>query len=230
VAGFFIYLIPITMKEKSLEFTFKARYYQLGNLNAETRQIWFVLHGYGQLARYFSKKFTRLTDHNICIIAPEGLSRFYLEPVESRALTGNNRVGATWMTAENRLMDIENYITFLNAVHSRVMSAYPDTPLTLLGFSQGVATASRWAIHNPELFTRIILWAGIFPQDMDFTRGKEILSKKEVVLVYGNQDPYITDQRLAEITHLTNKMGIQPPVITFEGGHEIDEATLVTLC
>ncbi len=218
------------MKEKLLEFSFTARYYQLGNLNAETRQIWFVLHGYGQLARYFSKKFSQLTEHNICVIAPEGLSRFYLEPVESRALTGNNRVGATWMTAENRLMDIENYITFLNAVQKKVMAEFSHIPVTLLGFSQGVATACRWALHSPELFARIVLWAGIFPPDMDFTRGKEILSKKEVVIVYGNQDPYITNQRVAELTHLTNMLGIQPPVITFEGGHEIDETTLVTLC
>lgn len=218
------------MKEVFLEFNFKARYYQLGKMNADTRQVWFVLHGYGQLARYFSNKFNSLVDHNICIIAPEGLSRFYLEPVESRAVTGNNRVGATWMTAENRLTDIENYINFLNASYRKVMSANPHTPVTLLGFSQGVATASRWAIHNPDLFSRLILWAGVFPPDMDFSRGKEILSKKEVVMVYGKHDPYITDQRLTELTQLIDKLGIEPSIITFEGGHEIDEATVLSLC
>lgn len=202
----------------------------MGELNNETRQVWFVLHGYGQLARYFITKFSVLTERNICIIAPEGLSRFYLEPIASRAVTGNNRVGATWMTAENRLVDIENHLHFLDTVYKEVMATFSNLPVTLLGFSQGVATASRWALQTPELFTRIILWAGIFPLDMDFTRGKEILSKKEVILVYGKDDPYITDHRLTEITHLTGKLGIDPPVITFRGGHEIDKATLLRLC
>jgi len=217
------------MNEVSLEFSFKAHYYQLSPLTSDTRQVWFVLHGYGQLARYFIKKFAALKEHNICVIAPEGLSRFYLEPVESRAITGNNRVGATWMTSENRLTDIENYLHYLDVLYAKVMNDFPQLPVTLLGFSQGVATASRWAIHNPDLFSRMILWAGIFPPDMDFTRGKEIFSTKEVTLVYGNQDPYINDQRLAEITELTQKLGIQPPIITFAGGHEIDEATLISL-
>jgi len=217
------------MNEVTLEFSFKAHYYQLSPLTSETRQVWFVLHGYGQLARYFIKKFDALKERNICVIAPEGLSRFYLEPVESRAITGNNRVGATWMTSENRLTDIENYLHYLDALHAKVMDDFPQVPVTLLGFSQGVATASRWAIHNPHLFSRLILWAGNFPPDMDFTRGKEIFSTKEVTLVYGTQDPYINDQRLAEITELTQKLGIKPPIITFDGGHEIDEATLLSL-
>jgi hypothetical protein len=71
------------MEESDISFQFRARYYKLGEINAATRQIWFVLHGYGQLAQFFIKKFNTLTDHNVCVIAPEGLSRFYLEELQA---------------------------------------------------------------------------------------------------------------------------------------------------
>jgi predicted esterase len=215
------------MQEKVIEFTHRARYYQSGNLDKHTRQLWFALHGYGQLARYFVKKFEVLHEHQICVIAPEGLSRFYTEDVEKRAVTGNNRVGATWMTAENRVMDIENYLTYLDAVYLTVTQSFDPIPVTLLGFSQGAATASRWALHTSSPYERLILWAGIFPPDMDFKKANKILSAKSVHLVYGTKDPYLNNQRLQEMTSLNNKLNLHPPVTTFEGGHEIDDKTLL---
>lgn len=215
------------MQELSLEFSFKARYFQSTEITVNTRQVWFVLHGYGHLARFFIKKFDLLKNKDVCVIAPEGLSRFYLEELEKREVTGNNRVGATWMTAENRLMDIENYLRYLDAVHHEVMINFPTIPVTILGFSQGAATASRWAVHNEDNFERLIIWSGIFPPDMDFKKGNEVLSKKKLELVYGKNDPFITDKRLSEIASLTEKLGLHPPVTSFEGGHEIDEPTLL---
>ena len=51
----------------------------LGALSAETREIWFVVHGYGQLAEYFIRHFRGLDDGTRYIVAPEGLSRFYVK-------------------------------------------------------------------------------------------------------------------------------------------------------
>lgn len=215
------------IQEKTVEFSCKARFYQVSELNEHTRQLWFVLHGYGQLARFFLKKFEVLQQHQVCVIAPEGLSRFYTEAVENRAVTGNNRVGATWMTAENRLMDIENYLVYLDQVYRVITQNVQSIPVTILGFSQGAATASRWALHTAFPFERLILWAGIFPPDMDFRKGHEILSTKDVALVYGTQDPYLNDKRLQEMTSLTEKINLKPPVITFDGGHEIHPETLL---
>ncbi|MBX2964448.1 MAG: alpha/beta hydrolase [Cyclobacteriaceae bacterium] len=215
------------MQEHELAFNFKARYYQLGQIDSKTKQVWFVLHGYGQLAKFFLPKFEILLNHEICLIAPEGLSRFYLEDVTSRAVSGNQRVGATWMTAENRLMDITNYLNYLQQVYLSVRDKFASLPITLLGFSQGAATASRWAINNPQNFDRLILWAGIFPTDMDFTKANEVLSNKNVMLVYGTNDPFLSEKRMKEMTDLTRKLGFEVPAITFGGGHELDEATLL---
>jgi predicted esterase len=216
------------MQEFTTHFNFNARYYALGTLTGQTKHVWFVLHGYGQLARYFLQKFEVLQQKGIYVVAPEGLSRFYLEDVTKRAITGNNRVGATWMTAENRLMDIDNYLTYLQQIYTEVIGTKKCT-VSLLGFSQGAATASRWALRHPHNFKRLILWAGIFPPDMDFDKGKQILADKEITMVYGEHDPYVTDERLNEMTNLANRLQVTPNVITFPGGHEIDSQTLEKL-
>ena len=212
------------MEESDISFQFKARYFRLGEITSATRQIWFVLHGYGQLAQFFVKKFNALTGHNICVIAPEGLSRFYLEEIQAGGRK-NNRVGATWMTRENREMDIENYLTYLDNIYKKEI-ADKKIPVTVLGFSQGSATATRWALSGNIEFNRLILWSGIFPPDMNFESGHKILENKQTFLVYGKQDPFLNDSRFAEMKMLTEKLGVEVNQITFEGEHEIDVSTL----
>jgi predicted esterase len=216
------------MQQHEIEFNLKARYYKLGDVNANTKQIWFVLHGYGQLAQYFIRKFAALEQHNICVIAPEGLSRFYLENFEAGKGRKSNRVGATWMTRENREMDIANYIAYLNMIHQKEIGS-SNIPVTIVGFSQGSATASRWALQESLTYNRLILWAGVFPPDMDFDTGKQILQKKEVLMVYGKQDPFLTDERFTEMKVIIEKLGTDIEIITFEGDHDIDQETLIKL-
>lgn len=216
------------MNELEVDFNFRARYFTLGN-KAAAGKIWFVLHGYGQLAQYFLRKFAPLEAAGHYVIAPEGLSRYYLEDAATRNQTGNNRVGATWMTRENRLQDIHNYITYLDAIYRKEVPPGFNGQINILGFSQGAATASRWAMHDNSPFHRLILWAGVFPPDMDFRKGAELLKQKEVIEVYGTQDPFITEARLAEVTALNEKLEIHPHVIAFDGGHEIDAETLKQL-
>ena len=74
----------------------QARYYTLGTLDTNTKHVYIVLHGYGQLASQIIHKFDDMADE-VFIIAPEGLSRFYWD-----GMTGT--VGASWMTKEDRFM------------------------------------------------------------------------------------------------------------------------------
>jgi predicted esterase len=217
------------MQELTTEFNFKGRYFKLGEIDAQTKAVWFVLHGYGQLAQYFLPKFKSLPAHNICVIAPEGLSHYYLEDAASRNKTGSTRVGASWMTRENRLTDIENYLTYLNSVFLRETGSHKNLDVTLLGFSQGAATASRWALSHSVYFRRLILWAGILPADMDFEKGKQLLKTKDVTLVYGRHDPFLNETRFGEMRMLSEKLGITPEPVVFDGAHEIHESTLLTL-
>lgn len=213
------------MKSEEVIFNFKARYFKSGNITAATKQIVFVFHGYGQLAKYFLRKFETFANEETVIIAPEGLHHFYLEDVNSRNQTKNNRVGATWMTRENRLMDIENYLAYLNSILYRELASR-KIPLTVLGFSQGAATATRWVLQGNIEFNKLILWAGIFPPDMNFEEGHQILSGKSIYHVIGEDDPFVTDERKAEMEVLCNQLAIEPTRITFKGGHEMDTAAL----
>jgi predicted esterase len=217
------------MTIQETDFNFKARYYKLGEITPQTKKVWFVIHGYGQLAQYFIKKFSALEDPETCVIAPEGLSRFYLEDVTKRSQSGNNKVGATWMTRENRLMDIENYLTYLNSIFRKEIPNSFSGQITLFGFSQGGATVSRWALDGKVSYDRLILWAGIFPNDMDFEKGTSLFKDKEIIEVFGDRDPFLTDSRLIEMKKLNKKLSLEPTLIEFKGGHEIDQQTLLQL-
>ena len=217
------------MKEQELYFNYKARYYTQGELTTTTKKIWFVLHGYGQLAKFFISKFKVLSEAGVLVIAPEGLSKFYLEDVTSRARTGNNRVGATWMTRENRLTDIDNYIAYLNTIYQKEVPYDFEWEVTVLGFSQGAATATRWSIEGNPVFNRLILWAGVVPPDMNFEKAHEKLKDKKIIEVFGKTDPYLTDERLKEVTSLNARLNINPTLIEFDGGHEINREVLIGL-
>lgn len=214
-------------KSEEVEFNFKARYYKSSDITASTKAVWFVLHGYGQLAQFFIRKFSALQERNICVIAPEGLSRFYLQNISEAGSRASDRVGATWMTKENRLMDINNYLEYLTSVYRKEIIT--DIPVSILGFSQGSATASRWALSGQIQFEQLILWAGIFPPDMDFDTGREILKDKKVIHVYGKSDPFLSDTRFQEMRSLTKKLGTHVTEIAFEGAHDIDTPTLLKL-
>lgn len=82
-----------------------ARYWTLGEAES-AEEVWVVLHGYKQLARRFIRRFKPLDNGRRLIVAPEGLSRFYVSPSEGRHGVASV-VGATWMTREDRRAEID---------------------------------------------------------------------------------------------------------------------------
>lgn len=208
--------------EQSISFNFNARYCKLGDITPDSKAVWFVLHGYGQLATYFIKKFEVLVDQGHCVIAPEGLHRFYL-------MGFNGRVGASWMTREDRLRDIENYLKYLNGIYRAEIPAERGFKINVLGFSQGAATASRWVTQNEVSFDKLILWAGIFPPDLNMDLSSTRLQDKKIYLTYGLQDQYVTAEKLSEQNELVSRLGVNTEVLTFDGGHEIDNDTLLAI-
>ena len=216
------------MEEQKVSFEFNARYYRSGDITPQTKAVWFVLHGYGQLARYFLRKFAVLQQNDICVVAPEGLSHFYIDNFQPGSGRASDRVGATWMTKENRSADIDNYVRYLNNVY-RVTVGQTSVPVTILGFSQGAATATRWALANRINFNRLILWSGIFPPDMDFDSARQVIHEKEIFWVYGSGDPFLSDERHQEMKKMATRLSAAVNEIVFEGAHEIDEGTLLRL-
>jgi len=204
-----------------------ARYFTLGS-PAGAGEVWFVCHGYGQLAARFLEKLRVLDDGRRHLVAPEGLSRFYLteSPTE-------RRVGATWMTREDRLAEIDDYVRYLDAVYDDVFGRIDRARVTVhaLGFSQGAATVSRWTAMGRSRIDRVILWGGEFPPDLDLT-GADVagrLRAARLTLVYGRSDEYITPKVLARVTEQLGAHDIPYREIPFSGGHELNEAVLKEL-
>ena len=202
------------MQEHALTTSRTARYFTLGTL-ARAADVWFVCHGYGQLAARFLERFRPLEAEQRCIVAPEGLSRFYLS--ESPA---ERRVGASWMTREDRLHEIEDYVRYLDAVHAAVAPKAAQT--TALGFSQGTATVCRWAALGSSRIERLILWGGEVPPDLDLKR----LRVPKLVLVYGTRDEFFTPKIVAVNEARLRDHGIPYELLSFDGGHALDADTL----
>ena len=108
-----------------------------------------------------------------------------------------------------------------------LLARLADFKISILGFSQGVATISRWVTQSDCHFDRLFLWAGIFPPDLDFDFSRSKLDGKEIYLIYGNQDPYLTQEQSNNLEVAISRLKITPEKVTFEGGHELHPSTLL---
>lgn len=178
-----------------------------------------MLHGYGQLAENFIENFSPFAAEDVCVIAPEGLSRFYVDE-----LTTHEEVGASWMTRIDRENEIQDYVSYLDAVVEDVGSQ-PST-LNVLGFSQGAATASRWTAFGEPSVDRLVLWGGGVPPDLDLDEHSETLEELEITLVLGAKDPYLSRSDLEALEQRLASNGLGVDTITFDGGHHIDPSIL----
>ena len=130
----------------------------MGDLST-AREAWLILHGYGMLAQGILHWFRHAEREGRVLVAPEGLSRFYVEH------GGIRRVGASWMTREDRAHEIEDMVGYLELAVTSVVGSIPR--LEVHGFSQGVSAAARWLSRTSRPVARLACWAGSFPEDAD---------------------------------------------------------------
>ncbi len=207
------------MDEHHLPIRRTARYYTMEPTGA-VRDVWFVLHGYGQLAAFFLKNFEALDDGQRLIVAPEALSRFYLP--------GHQRVGASWMTKEDRHTEIEDYLAYLDALYDHVLEDLDPDAVTVhvLGFSQGTDTASRWALLGYARVDHLVLWAGDLAHDLDLDAHRAALRRLGLTFVVGHSDEYLTPDRLAEHEARLRRHDVPYRLVPFDGGHHLDADVL----
>ncbi|HIP31240.1 MAG TPA: phospholipase [Crocinitomicaceae bacterium] len=188
--------------------------YQILNDSPQAKTVLYVLHGYGQLVKFFIRKFQSV-DSSILIVAPEGMHRFYLK--------GNyGRVGASWMTKEARETDIMDNLSYLNSLDEQISKQYPIEKRILLGFSQGGATAARWKMNQSVHFDATIIWGSDFPLD---SKNAEYLKKEENnYFVIGDNDEFFDAEKRHLLTEQFLSLGFK--TTAYQGGHDIDAKTL----
>jgi len=189
-----------------------ARYVTVGTVGPSLRELWIVCHGYGQLASRFAAGFEPLAENTRLIVAPEGLSRFYIDRAQQKLM------GASWMTREDRLHEIEDYLGYLDAVYREVRERVGrELPVAALGFSQGVATATRWAARTAAPVTRLVVWGGTLPPEVDLS----VFTGRRVTEVCGDRDELITAKIRAGEAERWRAAGVPFEVKVFSGGHEV---------
>jgi predicted esterase len=207
------------VREHHLRVARTARYHTLGD-PATARAIWVVVHGYGQLARFFLNKFKGLED-GLLIAAPEGLSRFYLD-------NAHQRVGATWMTREDREREIDDHIHYLDLLVQELLHTTGPRPVHALGFSQGVATVSRWNTSGSTRVSRLVLWGGSLPPDID-TAAMQHWTRSRVDVVQGVNDDIVPGSVAEQTVQRLSSAGIVHQLHQHRAGHALDTLLLGSL-
>ena len=208
-----------------------ARYYTLGPTHGFPRELWFVVHGFGQLAGRFIKQFAALDDGTRLIVAPEALNRFYLDDIPQRRQQSAPRVGATWMTREDREAEIADYVSYLDRVATEVRHhlAGASPRIVVLGFSQGTATVSRWLAASEMRAERVVLWAGTIPPELAVAAWYDRLHGAALTIVAGEQDEYATPAVVATEAERLSTAGVPFTLQRFVGPHNIDPTALQAL-
>ncbi|MCB0754453.1 MAG: phospholipase [Flavobacteriales bacterium] len=215
----------MSQAEKSfIEVPRTGRYFRLNSVQPLTKNVWIVFHGYGQLAEYFIKHFEELDENENCVIAVEGLSRFYVD-----GLTG--RVGASWMTKDDREQEIIDQSNYINRVleDAGVDPNSEKYNLIVLGFSQGTATAIRWMVNNNFRPEHLVMWAGSFPHDINASEKPEIFDGLSLHYAYGDEDQFLKDVDMNEKLQEMKKTGMDIRSWTFHGKHVMDKPTLAKI-
>lgn len=202
--------------KKSIRFDYEATYFLSHEPTFTEKEIWLVLHGYGQLAEFFIRKFNRSFSPERLFIAPEGTNHSYLEGFQGR-------VGANWMTRHERESAIENNHRFLDGLLDSILSGYPILPnIHVLGFSQGAATATRWASRSGREIETLVLWAGGFAMDLTLEDAREKFKNTSLILAMGERDELITPDSIRKQEELIAGLNKEIIRLNFSGGHEID--------
>ena len=211
------------MQERHITVEKTARYFTMGSEDNPS-DVWIVCHGYTQLANQFIQLLAPLDDGTRLIVCPEGLNRFYTDH-KSR------RVGAGWMTSEDRLVEIDDYIHYLDKLYAFVFERVDRSAVKchVLGFSQGVATACRWVVHGKTRVDRFIMWGGLLPPDIDLILRKKKLTESHLTIVLGDEDELVSSADRIQQEDQLREHGIPFETIVFAGRHRLDRSVFSKL-
>ena len=209
------------MKSHKILFEKTAHYFTLGEPTHNTKYFWIVCHGYGQLASKIIYKFDDLDLSENFILAPEGLSRFYWNRAAPEP------VGSSWMTKKDRLDEIADYTRFIKKLYSENLSQLNENvKIILLGFSQGCATQVRWIMREFPKIDHLVLWAGLLPEDLDYTPHQDYLSKIKKHWIYGTDDQFLTEKTISWHHEFMKEQKLEFETTIFEGKHKIERSIL----
>jgi predicted esterase len=191
-----------------------ARYYSTEIGPSEPENMWILFHGYGQSARYFMMNFDDFKPQNSLLIAPEGLSKFYLKGFDGR-------VGASWMTKENRENEIQDQLQYVDHLLAKI-DPEQQLKIHLFGFSQGAAVACRWYQYTQRKVENLVIWGAGLPIETDAKMAQKY-EACTTTFVLGDEDEFIKEERLTQYYQTLKELQFRHNVITYKGGHTLEK-------
>jgi len=198
--------------EKEIVYTISNSYTTLNSLTSKTKNVIFACHGMGYLSRYFLKYFKGLNSDDNYIIIPQAQSKYYIAPKMKH-------VGASWLTKENTLKEMENIKSYFDSVLSN--EKIENLNFIFLGYSQGVSVAMRYLAKKKIIVSKLILMSGGIPKELTPKDFKYLKNKAAIYYVYGDKDEYITEGFLNSEKKRLENLFSNINYIEFDGNHEI---------
>lgn len=182
--------------------------------HGEPPALLIAAHGYGQSCKGFIKHFAALRDQNVLVVAPQGINQFYWT---------NGRPGFTWMTSYMREYTMRDNLVYIAQLYDQLKDEYgfDEEKVFLLGFSQGVAMAFRFASVGHILPRGVIACGGDLPPDVNDKLGT--IDRYPVLVVHGTQDETVKPVKSEECIAALTKHNFKVDQHFFEGAHEIPE-------
>lgn len=205
------------MKENHIIVNKTARFFTQGELNSKTKHVWLLLHGFGYDVKEFLAQFEPLMTEEMFFIAPEALNRFYLKGA-------GGKVGATWMTKEDRLNEIKDYIHYLDDVYEHFELDRFSGSINALGFSQGASTVTRWINTTGHRVDKLIVFAGEVGPELFPLHSNSGLRRTKNIFICGNQDEYFNPEIISQMKKMYGEMNFTE--IEFDGKHIINTDVL----
>jgi predicted esterase len=168
-------------------------------------------HGYGETAETQMERLALIPGAELCLLVSiQGLYRFYLGRTQ--------RVGAGWMTAQDRELAIaDNKVYVEQVVGTLAVEFHATVPIVFSGFSQGVAMAFRAACASALQVAAVVAAGGDVPPELD---GGQLARLKHVLIGRGERDEWYDEtKRVADLARL-NAAGVQVEAPVLDAAHE----------
>jgi len=207
-----------------------VRALRLGDVGSATQAYWVALHGYGETAATMAARTRWPVTPGRAWCFPEAPHRFYVTEGQGGRAHADLPVGASWMTRELREADIAANHAYLDAVVARAQLPMA-AGLRIIGFSQGSATAARWAAARAATGAApqaLVVWGALLPPDLPVGPGTA-LAAVPLTLVCGTRDRWVSEDRLAAELDRLQRARQSVRVLRFDGGHRFDDQALRTL-
>ena len=174
-----------------------------------------AMHGYGQACKNFVKTFAPFAEQNVLVVAPQGLHQFYWI---------NHRPAFSWMTSFEREQTIADNLAYMALLYNTIQEEYSFDPerVFLLGFSQGVAMAFRFAASGHITTRGVIACGGDLPPDVA-ARIEEVTPFPALVM-HGTQDTIVPIAKSEACVEVLEQHQFPVETHFFEGNHEIPDA------